>query len=111
MSKFWDGSGDRRLSSLSGFKNPASSAVSEPSEDEDKVDAGSEPPFVTKRSNNPASVGNFQQESRTRRTTRLLWRRRRQPDDPSRLCVCTYRRGRERGSVSCRRDPKGVLKG
>ncbi|KYN14019.1 hypothetical protein ALC57_13775 [Trachymyrmex cornetzi] len=53
-----------------GFKNPhelgkaASSAVSEPFEDEDKVDAGSEPPFVTKRSNNPASVGNFQQESR-----------------------------------------------
>ncbi|KYM87370.1 hypothetical protein ALC53_03557 [Atta colombica] len=42
-----------------GFKNPASLAVSEPFEDEDKDDAGSEPPFVTKRSNNLASVGNF----------------------------------------------------
>jgi len=74
MSKFWDGSGNRWLSSLSGFKNPqhvhhglpilelgkaASLAVSEPFEDEDKDDAGSEPPFVTKRSNNLASVGNF----------------------------------------------------
>ncbi|KYQ49061.1 hypothetical protein ALC60_12118, partial [Trachymyrmex zeteki] len=71
-----DTKNERRLSL--GFKNPhhihrlpilelgkaASSVVSEPFEDGDKVDAGSEPPFATKRSNNPASVRNFQQESR-----------------------------------------------